>query len=53
MEATEFAIELGSSKEQKIYVADISSIQEDRDRIGPYTDKTPVLSSSYPKGVGG
>ena len=53
MEATEFATKLGSSKEQTNYTTDISSIQEARDCIGPYIDKTPVLSSSYPKGLGG
>lgn len=46
MEAAEFATELESSKQQTNYAADISSIQEARDRIGPYIDKTPVLSSS-------
>lgn len=46
MKAAKFSTELESSKQQTNYAADISSIQEARDRIGPYIDKTPVLSSS-------
>ena len=53
MEAAEVSTELGCSKEQTNYTTDISSIQEARDCIGPYIDKTPVLSSSSPKGLGG
>ncbi|XP_057873391.2 serine racemase isoform X2 [Cryptomeria japonica] len=46
MEMATVVVELESHKQQGNYAADILSIQEARVRIGPYIDKTPILSST-------